>query len=392
MAVSGGTSRWTRSFAVGSALSMVALQVAFLVDASYRVVAVVGLFGAVLPMVFGMAYLLLPSYVGRTLAAQRLPGVHFVLTYGAVGLLAGHELLVVDAPLAAAGAVLWTAGVAIFAGTLCWTVVPAITSENGSGIRLSGARERQSTRLATMVIPVAVGYLLVGTLAFLSTAVGSRPLLGGGLPAVVHLYGTGFVALLIFALGCRLLTGFFHVTPPASLSWLVLACGAVGPGILATQFWRPPWFLVGAITEFTAMAGYAALVAVVVHRTDSKRVGLYGIALGALAGVVAVGAAVYALGDGSGAAISIHVPVVLDGFLILTVVGYAYQFFPVTNGQFRGATERTARTTTGLIAVGTFGQAIAAGLELRGLRAAAALLVGVGTAVYAYLLIRRFAE
>jgi hypothetical protein len=35
------TSRWTRSFAVGRALSMVALQFAFLLDVSYRVVAVV---------------------------------------------------------------------------------------------------------------------------------------------------------------------------------------------------------------------------------------------------------------------------------------------------------------------------------------------------------------
>ncbi len=70
MAVSGSISRWTRRFAIGSALSMVGLQLAFLFDSPFHVVAIVGLFGAVLPMVFGMAYLLLPSYVGRTLSTQ----------------------------------------------------------------------------------------------------------------------------------------------------------------------------------------------------------------------------------------------------------------------------------------------------------------------------------
>lgn len=72
---------------------MVGLQVVLLLDASFRVVAVVGLFGAVLPMVFGMAYLLFPSYVGRTLSTQRLPGVHFIATYAGVRLLLGHELV-----------------------------------------------------------------------------------------------------------------------------------------------------------------------------------------------------------------------------------------------------------------------------------------------------------
>lgn len=49
MAISGGISRWTQRFSIGSALSMVGLQFAFLFDVSFRVVAIVGLFGAIEP-------------------------------------------------------------------------------------------------------------------------------------------------------------------------------------------------------------------------------------------------------------------------------------------------------------------------------------------------------
>ncbi|WP_205254108.1 MULTISPECIES: hypothetical protein [Halostella] len=345
MAVSGGLSRWTRCFAVASALSMVALQAAFLGDPSLRTVAVVGLLGAALPMVFGMAYLLLPSYVGRTLSARRLPGVHFALAYAGVGLLAGDSVFELGGPVTAVGATLWSAGVGIFVWTLLRTVLPAIAADPEVVLR-AGERPQRSTRLGTVAIPVAVGYLVVGTVALLSATPPFPDPIGATLPMVVHYYGTGFAALLIFALGTRLLTGFFHVTPPSALSRTVLCCGAVAPAVLSAAFWRPPWFLVGAGLELVAMAGYAALVAVVAYRTDRRRVGLYGIGLGALGGVAAVGvAAVGALGIETGLAVAVHVPLVLDGFLLLTILGYAYQFFPVTAGGFPGATERVALTT-----------------------------------------------
>lgn len=58
MAVSGGVSRWTQYFSVASALSIVLLQILFLFEVSYRVIAIIGLFASVIPMVFGMGYLL----------------------------------------------------------------------------------------------------------------------------------------------------------------------------------------------------------------------------------------------------------------------------------------------------------------------------------------------
>jgi hypothetical protein len=240
------------------------------------------------------------------------------------------------------------------------------------------------------MIPVAVGYLFVGTGVLLSTVPGFPTVLT--FPAVVHFYATGFVALSIFALGCRLVTGFFHVTPPRSLSWPVLVCGAVAPGVLATNFWRPPWFVVGAGLEAVAVIGYAALVGVVAYRTDRRRIGLYGVAVGALAGAAGVSLALAGvLGVGGPSTVAAHVPVVLDGFLLATIVGYAYQFFPVTNGQFYGATDRTALATILLLACGT--GVHATGIVVVGdpLRASGAALAALGTGGYAYLIVRRLA-
>ncbi|WP_164471712.1 hypothetical protein [Halosimplex salinum] len=390
MAASGGVGRWTRSFSVGSALSMVGLQLAYLFDASFRVVALVGLFGAVLPMVFGMAYLLLPSYVGRTLSTQRLPGVHFAATYAGTGLLVGDELLGLGPSVAVGGVFLWSAGVTIFVGTLLQTTLPAILA-NPATKRLPGVPPRRPSELATLAIPVALGYLVVGTVALLSTVDGVPDPLGSTGPMVVHFYATGFVALLIFALGIRLLTGFFRVTPPISLSWLVLSCGSVAPGVLALNFYRPPWFGIGAGLEFVAMAGYASLVAVVAYRTDRHRVGLYGIGLGAAAGVLSVGVALASVtGIGGNPDLAAHVIVALDGFLLLTIIGYAYQFFPVSNGQFPGATGRTAASTIALLGTGTAVHALGVVGDVSSFRFYGPVLALIGTVGYSYLLIRRF--
>lgn len=389
MASAGGVGRWTRSFTVASALSMVLTQAASLASLSTRTVAVVGLFGAVLPMVFGMAYLLLPAYVGRTLSARWLPGVHLVAAYLGAGVLAADTAVGVDPRVVAAGGVLWSAGVVLFAAVLGTTVVPAVVDNPAVVVRTTD-RPQRSTRLATAAIPVAVAYLLVGTVALLSRVTPLPALVGASLPSVVHYYAAGFAALLVFSLGARLTTGFFHVSPPRYPTWAVLLSGAVAPGALAGAFFRPPWYLVGAGLQAVAMVGYAGLVGSVALRTDRRRVGLWGIVLGALSGVVGVCAAVLvSVGAVTAPLLAVHVPAVVDGFFLLTIVGYAYQFFPVTSGQFRGATARTALATMLLLAAGT-------GLEITGavtgwprLHAAGAALALVGTAGYAYLMIRR---
>lgn len=392
MASASGTSRWTRYFTVTSALSMVALHGALLFDVSPRTTVIIGLFGAVLPMVFGMAYLLLPSYVGRTLSTRRLPGIHFATAYIGTGMLGANELIGGRAPFTALGGFLWSLGVAIFVGTLLWTVVPAVRTTPEIVLR-SGDRPQRSTRLATMLIPVAIGYLVVGTVALLSMTTPLPSVVGDSLPIVVHYYAAGFAALLIFTLGARLLTGFFHESPPRYLTWFVLLCGAVAPGVLALNFWHPPWFFVGAGLEFLAMVGYAGLVGIVTYRTERRRVGLYGIVFGALSGAVAVGAATLAvLGVDTTNLVGVHVDVILTGFFLLTIIGYAYQFFPVTNGQFLGATERTALTTLLLLVFGVGLQAISAFTAYSWFHVAGNSLAVVGTTGYTYLMARRLLD
>jgi hypothetical protein len=388
MVGAGGVSLWTRLFAMGSALSMAALQVAFVFDTSYRTVGIIGLFGAVLPMVFGMAYLLVPSYVGETLTTEWLPAVHLGITYVAVGLLLGGELWGAEYVLTSIGTLLWSIGIGIFVGGLLWTVLPALAADPAA-MRPPENRPQWTTQLVMILIPVAVGYLCIGTVGFISLVPTFPTLIESTFPSVVHFYATGFAALLIFALGIRLLTGFFNVTPPTSLSWLVLLCGAVAPGLLSANFWQSPWFVVGAGVELIAVAGYAVLVAVVAYRTENRRIGLYGIGLGGLSGLIAVGiATANVVGLGWAPSIAAHVPLVLNGFLFLTIIGYAYQFFPISN-EWWGASDQAGIATILLLGAGTAVQVTGIAVDNSWLHVGGSTGALIGVTGYAYLMAGR---
>jgi len=81
------------------------------------------------------------------------------------------------------------------------------------------------------MIPVAVSYFLVGTVALLMTVASLR--IGTVTMAqVVHYYLTGFATLLIYALGTRLLTAFFTSRYPGpSLGSFFIA------GLSRRPFW-----------------------------------------------------------------------------------------------------------------------------------------------------------
>lgn len=387
-AATGQLGRWTRYFTVASAFALVALAGVGAAGANRRVLGVVGLFGFVSPMIFGMAYLLLPSYVGRTLAHQRLPGLHFVATYLGAGLLVAGAAGVSSAALLA-GAVSWSLGVTVFLGSLAWTIVPTVLDRPAVVLR-SDDRPQRSTRVAAVTIPAALGYLLVGTLGLLSLAGGLPSPVPVTLPRVLHAFGAGFGALLVFSLGVRLLVGFFHVDLPRHATRLVLVTGAVGPFLLATHLWGGAWFRVGAVVEASAMLGYASLVGYVATRSAWNRVGLYGVALGAGAGAVAVLLALsVALGTVDAGVIDGHPTLILQGFFALTVVGYAYQFFPVTTGRFRGASERGALATILALAAGVAVQGVGAAVHADAVRVVGGVLSLVGATGYAYLITRR---
>jgi len=385
----GRLSRWTRYFTVASAASLVVSQAVAVPGGPRSLVVTVAVFGFVCPMIFGMAYLLLPSYVGRTLADQRLPGGHFALAYlGSGALVAGRALDRVA--LARIGVILWSGGVAVFVGALAWTVVPAVLDRPEVILRSDEAPQR-STRLATAMIAVALGYLVVGTSALLGWA-GLGPVPAFAFPAVVHYYTAGFGALLIFALGARLVPGFFHVTPPRVGTWVALVPGAIAPGLLGTFLWGGVAFRIGAVLQAVAMVGYAGVVVYVFRRSDWQRVGLAGIVLGAVAGVVAVGINLpAAFGGVAPGQVRAHVATVVTGFFALTIVGYAVQFFAVTSGRFRGASDRGVGAVVAALAFGTLARTggLLAGVDAVS-RAGAGLAL-CGAVGYAYLVGRRFA-
>ncbi|MFB6165046.1 MAG: hypothetical protein ABEJ31_07795 [Haloarculaceae archaeon] len=386
-----GLRRWTQAFVLASAVGLIAALLATGVGVDRTTVALLGVVGFVCPMVFGMGYLLLPPYAGRTLADDRLAGLHLLLaTTGASALFAGR-LQAAPPSLFAAGAVLWSAGVATFVGALTLTVAPVVR-ERGPAVLRGSEYPQRSTRVATAAIPVAIAYLVVATLGLAATP---RVLgvAGVTLPQVLHLYATGFATLLVFALGARLLIGFFHVDLPRTGTGIVLLLGAVAPAVLSGSLWRAPRFQVGAVIEGTAMVGYAGMVAFVALRTDRWRPGLWGVLLGALAGAAAVVAGgALAVGAGPAWLVGAHVTLVLGGFFPLTIAGYAYQFFPVTAGQFPGASDRVALATIALLAAGV-------GLQVGGRPGAVESVRLAGTAVslagalgYAWLLAGRFSR
>lgn len=385
-----GLRRWTRRFAIVSGGSFVAYLLTLLVDGGRRPAVLFGLYGFVLPMIFGMGYLLLPPYVGRTLVDARLAGVHFVLASLGVGLLVVGWLRDGVGTLFTVGAICWALGVATFVGSLLATVGPVLAADPAAAFRF-GDRPQRSTRLATAMLPVAIGYLLVGTVALLATT----PVLEAGSVAPAqgsHYYAVGFGALLVFALGARLLIGFYHVTPPRALVRTTLLSGALAPIGLGTFLRREPWFSLGAIAAGIAMTGYLILVAFVAIETDRSRVELAGILCGALAGAVAVAvAASLAFDAGLPRAVTLHWTFVLGGFFPLTIVGYAFQFFPVTSGRFPGATARGVAATIGLLTAGVSAQGLGIGWRLGSVRTVGIALSLLGAFGYLYLLGGRFA-
>lgn len=387
---SAGVAQWTEYFVVSSACSLVAYFASVSVGLPHRVQVLLGLYGFACLMVFGMGYLLLPPYVGRTVIDHRFAGGHLILAVlGLCLLVAGHLVETFDS-VGRFGGLLWASGVAVFAVSLAATALNA-WSDPGTD-RAAGVPGRDtSLKWAAAAIPVTVAYLVLGTLALFNgpSVAGSVPVPHS--PAVPsHAYAAGFAGLLVFALGARLLPGFFGASPPHRLLSAVLGTGAAAPLLLTVGLWANPWFSFGAVLEGIAMTGYAVCVAVVLRRSDRVRVGGYGIAMGAVAGVAAtVAGASAAFGVDVATAVNVHVRLVLGGFLPLTIVGYALLFFPVTDGQFRGATHRTVRFVlvalfSGLV-LQVAGLLCGVGVVARG-GAATSL---VGSVTYSYLVGRR---
>jgi len=373
MSVPAATRRVHRELHVALAF-LVAWQVAALLGAPRDAAVWLGLLGFVLHVLFAKAYTLVPSYFARRLAVPWAPTVQLPLTaLGAAGV-AGATAGWLPRWLGAVGATAWLLGVLVFVGSLAWTLRGNLTgAETGTGE--PNADRRPVDRFANAFVPVAGAYLLVGSYALAASWTPLPVLLDGFVPRAAHLLGAGTAALLVFAVGFRLLPRFLVAHPPRALVAVVLPAGALGPALIAAGLPHGPWLDLGGALEATAVVGFALAFGWQFVRSDRRRVGFYPVGLGLLAGVVAAGLGLTMAAVGPlPALVRAHANLNLLGLLGLTVVGVTYQFYPPAVGQFPGASDRTALAVVGGLAGGLL-------VEVLGLLTGVAPLVTAGRAL-----------
>lgn len=383
-------SRWARRYVLTSALFLVVWQAGTVVGMPKHTEVLLGVFGFVLHMVFGKAYSLVPTYFNRALAFPYGPAVQFPLVVGGTVGLVGASLRIGPTWLGTIGALLWSLGVCVFLGSLLWTIRGNLTGrETATGE--ANTERRPVDRLANGFVPVAFLYLSVGTYETLALYTEFPLLLDGYSPRVTHLLAAGTAGLLVFALGFRLLPRFMVATPPRHLVALVLPAGALGPAVLATTLGNSPWMQLGALIEAFAVIGFAVGAGVLFVRSDRRRVGFYGVLAGAASGVVAVTIGLsFAFNGVSYGLVQAHLRLNLLGFLGLTIMGIAYQFYPPAVGTLPGASDRIALTSITSIGVGLFIQITGFIGQFHVMVILGELVALAGVLLYVYLLVAVF--
>ncbi|WP_135822797.1 hypothetical protein [Halostella litorea] len=349
-------SRGSRRFVAVGVVALVVWQAAVLAGVPRRTSVALGAFGFVLHVVFGKAYALLPSYFDRRLAAPRAPAVHLPLSVGGVAGLALAPLDGVPRAAAAVGAGAWALGVAVFVGVVAATVRDNPTGgETGTG--KANAHRRPVDRAANAVLPVAVAYLAAGAYG-VAAAAGVAPVPAavpafGLAPAASHLLVAGGAALVLFAVGFRLLPRLLGASPPRPLVAVVLPAGALGPGLVAAGVAGAGTLHAGAALLAAAVVGFAAAVVVLAARADRRRVGVGAVVTGPGFGVLGVTlGAGFAFGFADATLVPAHLRANVLGFLGLTIVGVTYHFYPPAVGSLPGVGERPARAAAAALAGG----------------------------------------
>lgn len=377
-------SRW---FVTASALFFVGFQVALGVAVPRRVVVTLGLYGFVLHVLFGKAYALVPSYFDRDLAWESGPAVQFPLS------VAGTAALAL-APLGppwfdAVGTTLWTGGVGVFLGTLGWTIRDNVTGA-ATGTGGPNAHRKPVDRTANVAVPIALGYLALVAGVALATAAD----FGSVFPQQLsHLLAAGTAALFVFGVGFRLFPRFLVAEAPRPVVAVVVAAGAVGPALLGFGLFDRRFLLVGGVVEAIAVVGFALSYIGLFLRSERRRVGFYAVLVAVVVGVVGIGLGLtIAVTGREPALVSAHYRSMLAGFLGLTVVGAAFQFYPPAVGVWPYTDDRTALVSIGLLGSGL-------GMQILGLVGRFGWMISVGTAagvlgalLYVYLLLAAFAR
>jgi hypothetical protein len=346
-------SRWSRRFVTASLAWFVCWQVAAVAAAGRPVTVTLGLYGFVLHAIFGKGYALVPTYFDRELAVPRASAVHLPVATLGTAALAMERAGILSEPWGVAGDVLWGLGCGIFVVVIAWSVRDNISGRE-TGTSRANADRSTVDRIANGFVPVVLGYLLVAAVLPIGDEVGvvpaSFPAAG---PPLSHLFAAGTAALLVFALGFRLLPRFLVVAPRTSLVALVLSTGAIAPLFLVSSFGFGRWFRLGAGLEAVALVGFAVAYADMFVRSERRRVGLSVVLVAAAAavGVGLLGVHMAWWGPSPNVA-DVHARLALLGFLGLTVVGVSYQFYPPAVASLSGVGDRTALFGTALLAVG----------------------------------------
>jgi hypothetical protein len=389
--------RWAqRSVAAGAAL-LVCWHLAALAGAPRRALVALALEGFVFHVVFGKAYSLVPSYFDRQLETAWVPAVQVPLTLAGTVLLAAGawagpgwapaRVGVTPTLAADLGGVLWALGAAVAVAGLAWTLRDNLTgAETATGG--VNADRRSVDRVANAAVPFVLLYVLGGAYALAAPGLGLPSPVDGYPPRASHLLAAGGAALLLFAVGFRLLPRFAVAEPPRGAAYAVLPAGVVAPALLAVGLPAGGLLHAGAGLEAVAVVGFAATVAALYRRTDRDRVGFPALLAGATAGVAAVALGLWMAVEGAviGPARA-HLRLNLLGLLGLHVVGAAYQFYPPAVGSHRLADDRTALASIGALAGGL---AVQTGGLLAGRRAvvAAGEALGLaGAALFALLVV-----
>ena len=332
--------RWPRAFVAIGVVWFACWQLGVLVGVGRSTAIVAALYGFVFHVVFGKAYALVPSYFDRTLAVPRAPAIQLPFTVvGTVVLFVSTVDSGIGGQAETVGTVLWALGVLVFLGAIGWTIRDNVLgAETGTG---GVNRDRRDVdRLANGFVPVALGYLAVSA---------ALSLVGVGGPARTHLLAAGTAALLIFALGFRLLPRFLVVSPTRLAPLVVLVAGAVAPALLAVDFAGGVLFRVGGLLQSVAVVGFAVAFADMYRRSDRRRIGFPIVLVGALAGVAAVTIGLHLAFVGlDPRLVDAHVRLASLGFLGLVVVGVSYQFYPPSIGPG----DRIAGAVVGLLLAG----------------------------------------
>lgn len=386
------TTRRARWFVTAGLGFLVLWQTAVLANAPTRTTISLGLLGFVFHTLFGKAYALIPTYFERDFQTPKLPAIQLPLSVGGVLGLASAGFPAMPDVLVTVGAIAWMLGVIVFIGGLSWTIRDNLLgAETGTG----AVNDDRSgvDRYANAFVPIALGYLVVGSYALLGQNTGLPTLFDGYVPRSTHLLAAGVAVLLLFAVGFRLLPRFLVATPPRGLVWLVLPAGALGPIFLAATLPAGDLFPVAAAVEAIAVLGFATAYIVLFVRSDRRRVGFYGVLLGILAGVLGTGLAVtIAIYGIQPAIVTAHRRLNLLGFLGLSIMGVSYQFYPPNVGSYPGASDWTALGALVAVGGGLGCQVIGVLLSSAGLIFIGELGAIIGASIHMIIIVGLFAE